>query len=108
LLFARKSGRKGRANPPMPGVRRRPGADERPMNAERAAWHAICTSSGTSTLRRPVMLTWALVFLVLVIASGLLGFTGIANVATEIAQVLFLLFTLLLLFTIGAAIVDAF
>ncbi len=36
------------------------------------------------------MLYWAFVFLVLALVSGLLGFSGIAGIATEIAWILFI------------------
>ncbi|MGB5812247.1 MAG: DUF1328 domain-containing protein [Polyangiales bacterium] len=35
------------------------------------------------------MLRWALIFLVVAIAAGLLGFSGIAGAATNIAWILF-------------------
>lgn len=38
------------------------------------------------------MLRWALLFFVVAITAGLLGFTGIAAAATEIARLLFLIF----------------
>jgi uncharacterized membrane protein YtjA (UPF0391 family) len=45
------------------------------------------------------MLYWALVFLVIAIIAGVLGFGGIAGAATDIARVLFFVF--LVLFIIG-------
>ncbi len=38
------------------------------------------------------MLNWALIFLIVAIAAGVLGFGGIAGAATAIAQGLFFLF----------------
>ena len=38
------------------------------------------------------MLYWALVFLVVVLIAGVLGFTGIAVAATGIAKLLFVIF----------------
>jgi len=38
------------------------------------------------------MLYWALVFLVIALVAGLLGFGGIASAATGIAQILFFAF----------------
>lgn len=46
------------------------------------------------------MLYWALVFLVLALAAGLLGFGGVAGTSMEIARVLFIIF--LVLFLISA------
>jgi uncharacterized membrane protein YtjA (UPF0391 family) len=51
--------------------------------------------------RRPMtgeapMLYWALVFLVVAIIAGLLGFGGIASASAGIAQVLFFIFLILL------------
>jgi uncharacterized membrane protein YtjA (UPF0391 family) len=45
------------------------------------------------------MLYWALIFLVVAIIAGVLGFGGIAGAATDIARVLFFVF--LVLFIIG-------
>src|SRR5262245_57541937 len=41
---------------------------------------------------RHAMLGWSLTFLVVAIAAGILGFTGIAGVATAIAKILFFVF----------------
>lgn len=41
------------------------------------------------------MLRWAVTFLVLAIIAGLLGFGGIAAVSTNIAQTLFIVFLVL-------------
>ena len=41
------------------------------------------------------MLGWAVVFLILALVSALLGFGGVAAVATDIAQILFFLFLIL-------------
>jgi len=38
------------------------------------------------------MLNWTINFLILAIVAGLLGFTGIAGAATEIAKILFVIF----------------
>jgi uncharacterized membrane protein YtjA (UPF0391 family) len=52
------------------------------------------------------MLKWALIFLVISLVAGALGFTGIASGARGIAKVLFglflLIFIILLLFAWGA------
>lgn len=45
------------------------------------------------------MLRWALVFLVLALVAGLLGFTGIAGSSMYIAKILFFVF--LVLFIVG-------
>lgn len=41
------------------------------------------------------MLSWALIFFLVAVAAGILGFGGIAEGAASIAQVLFFLFLLL-------------
>jgi uncharacterized membrane protein YtjA (UPF0391 family) len=43
------------------------------------------------------MLKWALIFLLVAIVSGALGFTGVAAAATGIAKALFYLFLVLFL-----------
>jgi len=48
------------------------------------------------------MLHWALVFLVVALIAGALGFGGIASTAAGFAQVLFLLFLVLFLATLLA------
>jgi uncharacterized membrane protein YtjA (UPF0391 family) len=44
-----------------------------------------------------IMLSWALTFLVVALIAAVLGFTGIAGTATQIAQVLFFVFLFLLI-----------
>jgi len=41
------------------------------------------------------MLTWTIIFLVVALIAGLLGFGGIASTATGIARVLFFIFLVL-------------
>jgi uncharacterized membrane protein YtjA (UPF0391 family) len=41
------------------------------------------------------MLTWALIFLVVALAAGLLGFTRIAGAAAGIAKIVFVVFLVL-------------
>ncbi|HMO41742.1 MAG TPA: DUF1328 domain-containing protein [Phenylobacterium sp.] len=48
------------------------------------------------------MLSWALVFLVVALIAGLLGFTSIAGTAIGIAQILFFVF--LVLFVVSAVV----
>lgn len=50
------------------------------------------------------MLRWALIFLVLSIVAGLLGFTSIAVAAASIAQIIFYVFLLLFVITLIAGI----
>jgi uncharacterized membrane protein YtjA (UPF0391 family) len=45
-----------------------------------------------STSQEIVMLYWALVFLVVALVAGVLGFTGIAGTSAGIAQILFWIF----------------
>jgi uncharacterized membrane protein YtjA (UPF0391 family) len=51
----------------------------------------------TNTERNDIMLRWALIFLVLAIVAGLLGFTGVAGQSMYIARILFVVFILLFL-----------
>lgn len=46
------------------------------------------------------MLGWTLIFLVIALAAGVLGFTGIAGVAVGIARILFAIFLILFLATL--------
>jgi uncharacterized membrane protein YtjA (UPF0391 family) len=48
-----------------------------------------------SSRRRMQMLGWALVFLVVALIAGLLGFTGLAVASAGIAQILFYIFVVL-------------
>ena len=46
------------------------------------------------------MLSWTISFLIIALVAGLLGFTGIAGVATSIAKVLFAIFLFLFVCTL--------
>jgi len=48
------------------------------------------------------MLYWAAVFFIIAIAAGVLGFTGIAIAAAEIARVLFFIFLVFFFVTLVA------
>jgi uncharacterized membrane protein YtjA (UPF0391 family) len=65
------------------------------ITGEAARKLGCCQSHGSGVIssngkRRCNMLQWALIFLVVAIIAGLLGFSGIAGAATNIAWVLFL------------------
>ena len=49
---------------------------------------------------KPIMLSWALTFLIIALLSGLLGFTGIEGTALWMAMVLFLVFLALFFLTL--------
>jgi len=49
-------------------------------------------SRGGSGLKEKPMLKWALIFLLVGLAAGALGFSGVAGAAVGIAKVLFFLF----------------
>jgi uncharacterized membrane protein YtjA (UPF0391 family) len=72
-----------------------------PAPASRGTWHPRGRSIGDRkqaavyAKRERPMLEWALIFLVIAIVAGGLGFGGVASSATGIAQVLFGLFLLL-------------
>jgi len=53
--------------------------------------------AATSTVRRILMLHYAIVFLVIALVAGVLGFGGIAGSAVGIAKILFLVFIVLFL-----------
>lgn len=46
------------------------------------------------------MLFWAIVFLVIAIVAGLLGFRDVAGIATQIAKILFFIFIILFLISL--------
>ena len=46
------------------------------------------------------MLQWSLIFLIIAMIAGLLGFTSVAGTALEIAKILFFIFLFLFLLTI--------
>lgn len=48
------------------------------------------------------MLTWILIFLVVALVAGALGFGGIASASTGIARVLFFVFLILLVVSFAA------
>jgi uncharacterized membrane protein YtjA (UPF0391 family) len=52
--------------------------------------------------RRRIMLYWALVFLVVAIIAGALGFGGIAGTSAGIAQILFFIFLAFLIISLVA------
>jgi uncharacterized membrane protein YtjA (UPF0391 family) len=52
--------------------------------------------------REGTMLYWAAVFFIIAIAAGVLGFTGIAIAAAEIARVLFFIFLVFFFVTLVA------
>jgi uncharacterized membrane protein YtjA (UPF0391 family) len=54
------------------------------------------------SLRRGPMLYWALVFLIVAIISGILGFGAVAGAAANIAKILFYVFLVLLVVTLAA------
>lgn len=51
--------------------------------------------AGSIPVRRRIMLYWALVFLVVALVAGALGFGGVASASAGIAQVLFFIFLVL-------------
>ena len=62
--------------------------------------------SGTMSLllknlvERPVMLYYALIFLVIALIAGFFGFFGVAGLAASIAKVLFVVFVVLLIISL--------
>lgn len=62
----------------------------------------IWANKGINKLKREVllMLSWTLIFLVVALIAGALGFTGVAGAAVGIARVLFTIFIILFLATL--------
>jgi uncharacterized membrane protein YtjA (UPF0391 family) len=56
---------------------------------------AAAGGSGAVERKENEMLGWALVFLVVALIAGLLGFTGLAVASAGIAQILFYIFVVL-------------
>jgi uncharacterized membrane protein YtjA (UPF0391 family) len=56
--------------------------------------------SGRPFVEGGIMLYWALVFLVIALTAGILGFTGVAVAAAGIAKILFVIFLILFLISI--------
>lgn len=52
-----------------------------------------------SERRVPMLLSWAITFLVIAIIAGIFGFAGIAGTLVWIAKVLFVIFIILFLFS---------
>lgn len=52
------------------------------------------------------MLRWALAFLVLTITAGLIGFGGISSGLAVLAQIMFVIFSALLLIFLVASLID--
>jgi uncharacterized membrane protein YtjA (UPF0391 family) len=52
------------------------------------------------------MLKWAIIFLIIALVAGLLGFTGVAGAAVWIAEVLFFVFLAVFLFLLIAGLVS--
>jgi uncharacterized membrane protein YtjA (UPF0391 family) len=57
------------------------------------------------TLRRPHMLYWALMFFVVALIAGVLGFTGVAIAAAGVAKLLFVVFLILFVVSLVAHLV---
>ena len=85
-------------------VSRRPGNhDKRPPHAcnsadqgRMAEWLARSMQKGKQN-ERFIMQSWSIIFLILTLISGILGFTGIAGAAAGIGKTLFVVFLTLLL-----------
>lgn len=58
--------------------------------------------------RSHVMLTWTLIFLVIALIAGALGFSGVSGAAQGIARVLFLIFLIGLVVSLVLGLVNGF
>src|SRR5205814_9690044 len=59
----------------------------------------------SNTVRRPNMLYWALMFFVVALIAGILGFTGVAMAAAGVAKLLFVVFLILFVLSLVAHLV---
>ena len=59
---------------------------------------------GVCLYREAVMLKWAVVFFIIALIAGALGFGGVASAAAGIAKILFFLFLVLFLIALAAGI----
>jgi uncharacterized membrane protein YtjA (UPF0391 family) len=57
-------------------------------------------ADGVNNKKEVVMLGWTLMFLIIALVAGVLGFTGIAGAAVGIARILFCIFLVLFLATL--------
>ncbi len=55
----------------------------------------ITKANSQSTVRRKIMLSWVIGFLVIALIAAFLGFSGVAGTAAGIAQLLFVIFLVL-------------
>jgi uncharacterized membrane protein YtjA (UPF0391 family) len=62
-------------------------------------WHEFCKMDDNITKhrKRNFMLGWTILFLIIAVVAGLLGFGGIAGAAMGIAQIIFAIFLILFL-----------
>jgi uncharacterized membrane protein YtjA (UPF0391 family) len=65
--------------------------------AEPATRLDVNLATTTPEMRTMTILKWALIFLVVSIVAGLLGFTGVSVVSADIARVLFYVFLVIFL-----------
>jgi uncharacterized membrane protein YtjA (UPF0391 family) len=63
-------------------------------------WHDLGCIRFHNKNREVFMLSWTLIFLIVAVIAGALGFTGVAGAAVGIARVLFTIFIILFLATL--------
>jgi uncharacterized membrane protein YtjA (UPF0391 family) len=70
------------------------------VRADSWAFHPGLASVQHRNLKGGIMLYWTIVFLVVALIAGILGFTGVAIAAASLAKLLFVVFLALFLFSL--------
>jgi uncharacterized membrane protein YtjA (UPF0391 family) len=74
---------------------------KQPRFVRNPLWHELCKSlfreNVINQYERNLMLYWTILFLIIALVAGFLGFGGVAGTAMGIAQVLFVIFLVLFL-----------
>jgi len=73
------------------------------ISAESQHW-----SREAHPLKESVMLTWTLIFLVISLIAGALGFSGVSGAAAGVARILFMVFLIALVVSLILGIVHGF
>lgn len=68
----------------------------------------LVTGTARPTLKESVMLTWTLIFLVISLIAGALGFSGVSGAAAGVARILFMIFLIALVVSLILGIVHGF
>jgi uncharacterized membrane protein YtjA (UPF0391 family) len=96
-------------SPPVPArsaPRRAPGTIGRADTLASVEGAPVRPARGIPTTSEVVMLNWAIVFLIVALIAGVLGFGGISATAAGIAKILFFIFLVLFLVSLIARLVQ--